>query len=122
MSEKQFRQPCRALVPHAFTLEALEHWTLDRTSRLAADRFRLTAFWDLDYIRQQVPGERKARYTMRLAQAENYGVAFDHSSPRQACDPDLIGADSRHVLSDRRYRDNIDRTALIDFEGTPVRR
>jgi Putative heavy-metal chelation len=115
MSEKRFRQPCRALVPHAFTLEALEHWTLDKTSRLAADRFRLTAFWDVDYVRRQVPGERKTRYTMRLAQAENYGVAFDHSSSRRACDPNLIGEDSRHILNDRRYRDNIDRTALIDL-------
>ena len=115
MLDRRFRQPGRALVPQAFTLEALQHWALDRTSRLAADRFRLTAFWDVDYVRQQVPGERKTRYAMRLAQAENYGIAFDHSSPRQACDPNLIGEDSRHILKDRRYRDNIDRTALIDL-------
>jgi hypothetical protein len=115
MSEKRFRQPCRSLVPHAFTLDALQHWTLDTTSHLAADRFRLTAFWDVDYVRQQVPGERRARYTMRLAQAESYGIALDHSSPRQACDSNLIGEDSRHILNDRRFRDNIDRIALIDL-------
>jgi len=115
MSEKRFRQPRRALLPHAFTLEALQHWALDRTSRLAADRFRLTAFWDVDYIRQQVPGERKARYTMRLAQAEGYGVALDHRAPRQARDPNLIGEDSRHILNEGRFRDNIDRIALIDL-------
>jgi putative heavy-metal chelation protein len=115
MSEKRIRQPCRALVPHAFTLEALQHWSLDRSSRLTADRFRLTAFWDVDYVRQQVPGERRARYTMRLAQAESYGAAIDHSSPRQACDPNLIGEDCRHILDDRRYRDNVDRTGLIDL-------
>src|SRR6185312_7859690 len=109
MSEKRIRQPCRALVPHAFTLGALQHWSLDRSSRLTADRFRLTAFWDVDYIRQQVPGERKARYTMRLAQAEGYGVALDHRAPRQARDPNLIGEDSRHILNEGRFRDNIDR-------------
>ena len=52
---------------------------------------------------------------MRLAQAESYGIALDHSSPHQACDPNLIGEDSRHILNDRRFRDNIDRIALIDL-------
>jgi hypothetical protein len=110
-----FRQPCRALMPQAFTLESVQQWTLDRASRLPADSFRLTSFWDVEYVRQHMPGERKTRYTMRLAQAENYGVAFDLTPPRQAFDPEVIGEDSRQVLRDRRFRDDIDRTALIDL-------
>lgn len=110
-----FRQPRRALMPQAFTLESVQQWTLDRASRLPADSFRLTSFWDVEYVRQHVPGERKTRYTMRLAQAENYGVAFDLTPPRQAFDPEVIGEDSRQVLRDRRFRDDIDRTALIDL-------
>ena len=110
-----FRQPCRALMPQAFTLESVQQWTLDRASRLPADSFRLTSFWDVEYVRQHVPGERKTRYTMRLAQAENYGVAFDLTPPRQAFDPEVIGEDSRQILRDRRFRDDIDRVALIDL-------
>jgi hypothetical protein len=52
---------------------------------------------------------------MRLAQAENYGVAFDLTPPRQAFNAEVIGEDSRQILRDRRFRDDIDRTALIDL-------
>jgi hypothetical protein len=110
-----FRQPYRALIPQAFTLESVQQWTLDRASRLSADSFRLTSFWDVEYVRQHVPGERKTRYTMRLAQAENYGVAFDLTPPRQAFSPEIIGEDSRQILRDRQFRDDIDRVALIDL-------
>ena len=79
-----FRQPAHALEPHAFTLEAAEQWALERASRLAADRLRLTSLWYLDYIRQDVPEDRKTRYTVRLAQAENYGTAFGPKCEAQA--------------------------------------
>ena len=52
---------------------------------------------------------------MRLAQAENYGVAFDLTPPRQAFDPEVIGEDSRRILRDLLFRDDIDRVALIDL-------
>jgi hypothetical protein len=109
------RQPCHALEPHAFTLEAIEQWALEKASRLAADRLRLTSLWYLDYIRQDVPEDRKTRYTVRLAQAENYGTAFGPVSPLRDADHALVGEDSRQILKDRRFRDDIDRTALIDL-------
>jgi hypothetical protein len=110
-----FRQPARALEPHAFTLEAVEQWALERAARLAADRLRLTSLWYLDYIRQDVPEDRKTRYTVRLAQAENYGTAFGPISPLRDADHALVGEDSRVILKHRRFRDDIDRTALIDL-------
>ncbi len=109
------RQPCHALKPRAFTLEAAEQWALERTSRLSADRFRLTSFWDIDCVRQHVPQERKTRYAMRVAQAENYGIACGLISARQEIDQALVGEDSREILKGRRFRDDIDRTALIDL-------
>ena len=102
-------------MPHAFTLEAAEQWALERTASLTADRFRLTSFWYIDYIRQHVPRERKTRYRMRLAQAENYGIAFGRVPPLQDSDHALVGEDTRAILKDRRFRDDIDRTALIDL-------
>ncbi len=110
-----FRQPCQALEPHAFTLEAAEQWALERASRLSADHFRLTSFWYVDYVRQHVPGERKTRYTVRLAQAENYGIACGLISALQGADHALVGKDSRQILRDGRFRDDFDRTALIDL-------
>jgi Putative heavy-metal chelation len=109
------RQPCHALEPNAFTLEAIEQWALEKAARLAADRLRLTSLWYLDYIRQDVPEDRKTRYTVRLAQAENYGTAFGPVSPLRDADHALVGEDSRQILKDRRFRDDIDRTALIDL-------
>ena len=119
-----FRQPREALKPDGFTLEGAEQWALEQTSRLSADRFRLTSFWYIDYIRQHVPGERKTRYTARLAQSENYGIAFgltvafqdtEHTLALQDADRSLVGDDSREILKDRRYRTDIDRAALIDL-------
>jgi hypothetical protein len=110
-----FRQPCHALQPHAFTLEAAEQWALERASRLLADHFRLTSFWYVDYVRQHVPAERRRRYTACLAQSENYGIAFGVTSALQDADRAFVGEDSREILKDRRYRDDLDRTALIDL-------
>ena len=110
-----FRQPRDALEPHAFALDVAERWALERASLQSADRFRLTSFWYIDYIRQHVPGERKTRYRMRLAQSENYGIAFGPTSALRDTDQALVGEDSREILKDRRFRDDIDRTALIDL-------
>jgi hypothetical protein len=110
-----FRQPRDALEPHAFALDMAERWALERAWRLSADRFRLTSFWYIDYIRQHVPGERKTRYTVRLAQSENYGIAFGPTSALREIDQALVGEDSRQILKDRRFCDDIDRTALIDL-------
>jgi hypothetical protein len=114
-ARRKFRQPRDALEPHAFALDVAERWALERASRLSADRFRLTSFWYIDYIRQHVPGERKTRYRMRLAQSENYGIAFGPTSALRDTDQALVGEDSREILKDRRFRDDIDRTALIDL-------
>jgi hypothetical protein len=119
-----FRQPRQALEPRAFALEAAEQWALERTSGLSADPFRLTSFWYIDFIIQHLPTDRKTRYTARLAQSENYGVAFelasavqetDHALTLRAADHALVGEDSRQILKDRRYRTDMDRTALIDL-------
>ena len=120
----RFRQPQQALESQAFTLEAAEHWALERASQLSEDLFRLTSFWYIDFIIQHVPGERKTRYIARLAQAENYGISFGLSSELrdtyralalQDTDHGLVGEDSRQILKDGRYRTDIDRTALIDL-------
>ena len=109
------RQPCHVLKPQAVTLEVAEQWALKRAASLAADRFRLTSFWCIDYFRQQVSEERKTRYTLRLAQSENYGIACGPISGLGENDHALIGEDSREILKDRRLRNDIDRTALIDL-------
>src|SRR6476660_836504 len=107
MWDATFRQPCDALVPHAFTLEAAEQWALERASRVSADRFRLTSFWHVDYFRQEAPGEIKRRYTMRLAQAENYGLAFGLPSPLRDADRALVGQDSREILKAQQLLDDV---------------
>jgi Putative heavy-metal chelation len=123
-SRTTFRQPRYALEPHAFALEAAEQWALERSSGLSADLFRLTSFWYIDFIIQHLPTDRKTRYTARLAQSENYGVAFeltsavqetDHALALRDADHALVGEDSREILKDRRYRTDMDRTALIDL-------
>jgi hypothetical protein len=114
-SHAAFRQPWRALAPDAFTIEAVEQWALEKASRLAGDRLRLTSLWCIDYIRQDVPEDRKTRYTVRLAQAENYGTAFGPISPLQDSDHALVGEDSREILRAQQCRDDVDRTALIDL-------
>ena len=123
-SSTMFRQPHTALELDAFSLEAAEHWALDRASGLSVDLFRLTSFWYIDFIIQHMPGDRKTRYTARLAQSENYGIAFGLTTPLQdtehtlalrEADRALVGEDSREILKDRRYRTDMDRTALIDL-------
>ena len=103
------------LKPYAFTLEAAEQWALERASRLPAHHFRLSSFWYIDYVRQHVPGERKTRYTARLAQSENYGIAFGLTSALRDDDRSLVGEDCREILKERQFCDDIDRTALVDL-------
>src|SRR6185503_15068918 len=117
-------QPSEALKSHAFTLEAAEHWALDGSARLPADRFRLTSIWSLDMIVQHVPGERKTRYLNRLVQSESdiYGFAAEPAlqdigqySGLRGTDHSLVGLDSRDVLKEGVFRTDVDRTALIDL-------
>lgn len=115
VTPSRFRQPREALKPSGFAIEAAERWALERAAHISVERFRLTSFWYIDYVRQQVPGERKTRYTMRLAQSHNYGVACGLSVPLPGSDFDLVGEDSREVIRARRYRDDIDRAALVDL-------
>ena len=122
-SRATIRLPNTALEPRAFELEAAERWVLEEAAGLPADLFRLTSFWYIDFIIQHLPTDRKTRYVARLAQAENYGVAFTLASALEESDPQLalreddhalVGEDSRTILNDRGYRSDMDRTALID--------
>jgi hypothetical protein len=114
-SSTAFRQPRDALQPSAFTIEVAEQWALDRAAPLSADAFRLTSFWFVDFVRQAVSGERKTHYTMRLAQSEDYGIAFGPIVARPISDQDFLGKDTREILRNRLYRDDIDRVALMDL-------
>jgi Putative heavy-metal chelation len=123
------RQPHHALKPEAFALEAAQQWALDRVGSLPLDQFRLTSFWYIDFIIQHTPGERKTRYAARLAQSESYGIAFglssalrdtDHALALRDSDHELVGEDSRIILRDARYRNDMDRTALIDLVMAPL--
>lgn len=110
-----FRQPRDALKPFAFEIEAAEQWALDRAGPLALDLFRLTSFWFVEFVRQAVPGEIKTHYTMRIAQSENYGVAFGPAATLRDSDRDLLGEDVREILLNGRCRDDVDRVALVDL-------
>ena len=110
-----FRQPREALNPSGFAIEAAEHWALERTAHISVEQVRLTSFWYIDYVRQQAPAERKTRYIMRLAQSHNYGAACGLSVPIPGSDFDLVGEDSREIIKTCRYRDDIDRAALVDL-------
>jgi hypothetical protein len=121
-SSATFRQPRHALEPHAFSLEAAEQWALDRAARLSADRCRLVSLWNLVITIQHVPGERKTRYRDRIAHSENnYGIAAqelrdsDQTLPLRDSDHALVGEDFREILRKQRFRDDMDRTALIDL-------
>ena len=69
--------------------------------------------------------EKERRATRHgLAQSDNYGIAFsltsglpdtDHALALRDADHALVGEDSREILKDRRYRTDLDRTALIDL-------
>jgi hypothetical protein len=110
------RQPIDALKPSAFSIEAAEKWVLERAGELPSEPFRVTAFFHIDYIVQQVPQERKTRYIARMAQSgENYGLAFGLTPGLPALHPDFVGKDVRRILTDRLCRNRIDRTAFVDL-------
>jgi hypothetical protein len=110
------QQPFDALNPSAFSIEAAEKWALKRAWELSPESFRLTAYFHIDYIVQQVPQERKTRYIARMAQSnENYGLAFGLAPALPDLHPDFVGKDVRQILKDRLCRDRIDRTAFVDL-------
>lgn len=110
-----FRQPQNVLNPSAFSIEAAEKWALEKAWHLPAELFRLTGFWHIDLVRQQVPQERKTRYVIRVAQSENYGVAVGLAPTIADPNPHFVGKDVRQILKDRLCRNSVDRTALVDL-------
>jgi Putative heavy-metal chelation len=115
-TRKNFARPIDALNPSAFSIEAAEKWALEKARELAPEPFRLSAYFHIDYIVQQLPRERKTRYTARMAQSENYhGLALGLAPALPDLDPDFVGKDVRQILKDRLCRDNIDRTAFVDL-------
>jgi hypothetical protein len=110
------------LSPAAFSVEAAEKWALERSGTLSEPPFRLTALWYVDFVRQPEPGERKTRYAMKVAQAQNYGIAAGGTSMLPEPDSGLVGEDTRQILKRRLCRDYIERTALVDLVIGPVSR
>jgi hypothetical protein len=99
----------------AFSLEAAEKWALERSENLPDELFRLTAIWYINFVRQPVPGERKTRYIVKLAQAQNYGISIGLSPHLPEPNANLVGEDSRQVLKNGTWGDEIERTALVDL-------
>src|SRR5208283_1795243 len=71
--------------------------------------------WYINFVRQPALGERKTRYTMKIAQSENFGSAVGLTPALPAPDPDLVGEDVRHILRARLYRDTIEQIAFVDL-------
>jgi hypothetical protein len=97
---------------------------LTKASTLSADLFRLTSLWHIDWFVQHLPTDRKTRYTASLVQSENYGIACGLTSVVQEtgqtvalreADHSLVGGDCREIISNKRYRTDLDRTAFIDL-------
>jgi Putative heavy-metal chelation len=118
-----YLQPRHALQPEAFAPDAVEQWALKKASALPTELFRLSSFWHMDWFIQHLPADRKTRYTARLAQSENYGIACGLTSVLQEAhqagslnenDSSLVGADCRDILESKRYANDLDRTAFID--------
>ena len=106
----------------AFSLDAAEKWALERSENLPEELFRLTALWYINFVRQPVPGERKTRYTAKLAQAQNYGIAMGLSPNLPEPNANLVGEDARQVLRNGMWGDEIERTALVDLVISHVSR
>jgi hypothetical protein len=112
---KTLREPKHALKPSAFSVQAAEKWALGRSWKLPEDLFRLTNFCYINFVRQPALGERKTRYTMKIAQSENYGICVGLTPVLPDPDPHLVGKDARDILKTRLYRNYIDRTAFVDL-------
>jgi putative heavy-metal chelation protein len=119
---RALRQPKDALDPSAFSVSAAERWVLARSRKLPADLFRLTALWYVNFVRQPVPGERKTRYAMKVAQSESYGTSAGLTTALRNPDPRLVGHDTRWLLREGRCRDQTERTALVDLVAGHVSR
>jgi len=111
---KRSRQPKKALNPSAFSVEAAEKWALERSEKMPEDPFRLRALWYVNRVSQWAPGERKTRYTMKIAQSETYGRSGGLAPVLSNPNPDLVGEDTRQILKNRMCRDNNERTAIVD--------
>lgn len=109
------REPKVALIPSAFSVAAAEQWALGRAADLSADRFRLRALWSVAFLVQAEPGERKTRYTMRIAQSDGYGRSGGLGPGLPDPDPDLIGEDARRILRERLWRSETDHVAVADL-------
>lgn len=109
------REPRHALKPSAFSVQAAEKWALERAWKLPEHVFRITNFCYINFVRQPALGERKTRYTMKIAQSENYGISVGLTPVLPDPDAQLVGRDARQILRTRLYRDYIDRTAFVDL-------
>ena len=110
---RRLRQPKDALAPTAFSVEAAEKWALERAARRPARLFRLTALWYVNFVRQPVPGERKTRYTMKVAQSEDYGIVAGSAPVLSDPSPELVGQDARRILAEGLCKDYVERAALV---------
>jgi Putative heavy-metal chelation len=110
-----FGQPRDVLHPSAFSVEAAEKWALDRSAKLPADLFRLTALWSIVFSRQPAPKERKTSYVMRLAQSQNYGLSAALGRRLPSPQGEIVGLDTRIILKKRLYKSYADQTAFVDL-------
>ena len=99
----------------SFSVEAAEKWALDRSENLPDELLRLTALWYINFVRQPAPGERKTRYIVKLAQAQNYGISMGLTPNLSEPNANLVGEDSRQILKNGTWGDEIERTALVDL-------
>ncbi len=109
------REPKQALIPSAFSIRSAEKWALRRCRNLSDNLLRLADFWYINFVRQPAPGERKTRYTMKIAQSENYGSAVGLTSILPDPNSDLVGKNVRQILKEKLYADKIERIAFVDL-------
>ena len=86
---------------------------IGKTSRLSADRFRLTSFWDIDYDYTTRAGRKKdALQGSGLPIPKIYGIACgqalragnsDHALALRDIEHALVGEDCREILKDNDF-------------------
>ena len=109
------QQSVDVLNPSAFSIEAAEKWALEKVREVAPEPFRLTAYFHIDYIVQQLPRNGKRATPRGWLNPRTTGLAFGLAPSLPDLDPDFVGRDVRQILKDRLCRDNIDRTAFVDL-------